>query len=245
MMHGKSIRLFAVQFLGNALLLGAGYYWLGVGESRAVTLAWSATLALVLLCGLCWLHGGLLAFFGGAPSPARAILKHTVPFLIAVAMTGAVYWALAQWAAYSGTPAIEIASWFTLKLRKPVKPAAVLRVFNFALALVRWMIIPVLALPMFSGIALRGWRGFGDFGRLCRNRAYWLAAPVLLVCALALPWDLIGWVPRTASFGAQLVSFGLRVFAAYLLFLCSWIFLASLTSAGKPAATQLKTAVSP
>ena len=245
-MGRRAVRLFAIQFFGNAVVLGLGYYWLGVGESRAATLAWSGTLALVLLCLACCLHGGLLAFFRpGEKAAGRTIVRHLLPFLAAVMIVGAAYWALAQWNTYSGTPALTIASWCTLKLRKPVKPATVLRVFRFVLALVRWVAIPVFVLPMFSGIAGRGWRGFAEFGRLRRSRMYWIAAPLLLVCALALPWELIGWVPRVTVFPLEMASFVVRVAISYFLFLCSWIFLASLTSAGKPLATQLKTAVSP
>ena len=244
-MPRKGVQLFAAQFLGNAAILGLGYYWLGVGESRAATLAWSAVLALLLLCLACCLHGGLLAFFRQTPSPARTMLRHLGPFLVAVILAGAVYWALARWAEYSGTPALTIASWCTLKLRKPIKPNTVLRVFNFMLAMVRWVVIPVFVLPMFSGIAARGWRGFSEFGRLRRSRVYWIAAPLLLVCALALPWELIAWVPHVSAFSLEMASLLVRAALAYFLFLCSWIFLASLTSGGKPLPTQLKTAASP
>jgi hypothetical protein len=244
-MGRRGRKLFATQFVGNLLVLGLGYYWLGVGESRAATLAWSALLALLILCLACCLHGGLLVFFDGGGSPVRTILRHLAPFLAAVVLLGGVYWSLAQWADYSGTPALRIASWCTLKLRKPVKPAAVLRVFNFVLTLVRWMVIPVFVLPMFSGIARRGWRGYDEFGRLRRSHFYWMAAPLLLACALAVPWMLITWVPLTSSFAMEMASLVVRGAAAYFLFLCSWIFLASLTSAGKPAPAQFKTAASP
>jgi len=175
----------------------------------------------------------------------RTIVRHLAPLLAAVVFIGAVYWALAQWAAYSGTPALTIASWFTLKLRKPIKPTSVLRVFNFVLALVRWMVIPVFVLPMLSGIAALGWRGFAEFGRMRRSRLYWVAAPLLLACALALPWELIGWVPHVSSFTLEMFSFVVRTAIAYFLFLCAWTLLASFTSAGKPLLTQLKTTASP
>ncbi|MGA3017659.1 MAG: hypothetical protein ABSF62_11110 [Bryobacteraceae bacterium] len=237
-MRREAMRLFAIHVAGNAVVLGLAYYWLGIGESRAATLAWSAVLALIILCLACCLHGGTLAFFRAGESRSlsvafRTTLRHMAPFLAAVVLIAAVYWLLAQWAAYSSTPALRIASWCTLKLRKPIKPATVLRVFSFVLGLIRWMVIPVFVLPMFSGIAGRGWRGFEEFGRLRRSRLYWIAAPLLLLCALALPWHLIGWVPHVGSFTVEMVSFTVRVAVGYLLFIAAWIFLASLTSAGK------------
>jgi hypothetical protein len=83
----------------------------------------------------CCLHGGTLVFFR-ADQPRslsaafRTVLRHMAPFLAAVILIAAVYWLLAQWAAYSATPALRIASWCTLKLRKPIKPATVLRAFD-------------------------------------------------------------------------------------------------------------------
>ena len=237
MIRREGMRLFAIQVAGNAVVLGLAYYWLGIGESRAVTLAWSAVLALVILCLACCLHGGTLVFFrAGEPrslsAAFRTTLRHMAPVLAAVVLVAAVYWLLAQWAAYSSTPALRIASWCTLKLRKPIKPATVLRVFSFVLGLIRWMVIPVYVLPMFSGIAARGWRGFGEFGRLRRSRLYWIAAPLLLLCALALPCQLVAWVPHVPSFTLEMLSFMVRAAVSYLLFITGWMFLASLTSGG-------------
>ena len=244
------IRLFGIHIAGNALVLGLAYYWLGIGESSAATLAWSAALALLILSMACCLHGGTLVFFcvdqpRSLSAAFRTVLRHMAPFLAAVVLIGAVYWLLAQWAAYSSTPALRIASWCTLKLRKPIKPATVLRAFDLVLALVRWMVVPVLVLPMFSGVAARGWRGATEFGRHRRSRLYWIAVPLLLVCALALPWQLVGWVPRVSSFALEMLSFMARAAIAYLLFIAAWTFLASLTSGGKPLLSQFKTTASP
>jgi len=231
------MRFFAIHAAGNALLLGLAYYWLGIGESSAATLAWSVAVAVVILSMACCLHGGTLVFFR-ADQPRslsaafRTVLRHMAPFLAAVILVAAVYWLLAQWAAYSATPALRIASWCTLKLRQPIKPAMVLRAFNIVLALVRWMVVPVFFLPMFSGIAARGWRGAAEFGRHRRDRFYWAAAPLLLLCALALPWQLVAWVPHVSSFAMEMLSFMARAAVSYVLFITGWIFLASLTSGG-------------
>jgi hypothetical protein len=229
------IRLFAIHVAGNALVLGLAYYWLGIGDSSAAALAWSAALAVVILSMACCLHGGTLAFFRADQSRSlsaafRTVLRHMAPFLAAVILIAAVYWLLARWAAYSSTPALRIASWCTLKLRKPIKPATVLRAFNIVLALVRWMVVPVFVLPMFSGIASRGWRGSAEFGRHRRSLVYWIATPLLLLCALALPWQLIAWVPRVGSFALEMLSFTARAAVAYAVFITAWIYLAFRTS---------------
>ena len=57
------VPLAAAHVVGNALLLWLGYYWLGLGESRASTLAWSALVALFLVTLECFLHGSTFAWF--------------------------------------------------------------------------------------------------------------------------------------------------------------------------------------
>ena len=41
----------------NALLLWLGYYWLGIGESRTPTLAWSGFIAFLTICLACSTYG--------------------------------------------------------------------------------------------------------------------------------------------------------------------------------------------
>ncbi len=247
----RSLRgLALVHAVTNALLLWLGYYWLGLGEGRASTLGWSAFVALVAMLLLCWTYGSALVFFrdnaGRRTGVAwRAALRNLPPLAIAALAVAAVYYLLARWADYSPTPTARVASYLTLTFRKPVKPASILRAFNIVLWLVRWVILPVLLLPMLSEIAGRGWRGFRAFGAFTRKWLFWIEAPLLLLCALALPLKLVTWVPEVGGFGWQSASFVLRAGAAYLFFVTAWLLLAFITSAGKPRFTQDKTAVSP
>jgi hypothetical protein len=147
----------------------------------------------------------------------------------------AIYSFLAWWAGYSVTPASKLASWLTLKFRKPVRPATVLRYFNALLWMVRWVLLPADLLPLFSGVASRGWRGFKEFGWRRYSRWYRLEVPLLTLCAVWAPFRLVDWVPRVKGFNMEMLSFGLRVGAAYILFVSAAMVLAFLTSRGKPA----------
>jgi hypothetical protein len=228
-------RLIALHLAGNALLLLLLYYWLGVGETRASTLLWSAFLALVLVAAACWLHAAAFAYFRGAelPKAFRQALRNLLPMLAAAALIAILYAFVAWAASNSGQPAFEIASYFTLKLRKPVKPNAILLVFAAGFWLVRWMVLPVFVLPLLSGVSSRGWAGFGEVGRMSRAWPFWIAAPVLLVCAFWLPLRLVGWAPHLTSFALEMTSFVVRLPIAYLLFIGSWLLLAFFTSGGK------------
>ncbi|MGD0776775.1 MAG: hypothetical protein ABSC05_28490 [Candidatus Solibacter sp.] len=233
-----SRKLFLLHLVANALLLWLAYEWLGVGESTRLRLVWSALAALAILALACWLHGATLVFFrasepkiGGA---FRTVLR-SVPALLVAAILVLVLYALLAWAAAaSEPPAFRLASWLTLKLRTPVKPATVARIFLAAFWIVRWVVVPVALLPMASGIAARGWRGYGEFSWRGGWR-YWLEVPLLLVAGLLLPFVVLGWVPAVSGFTLEMVSFAVRMLVAYLLFVSALWMLEWRTAARKDA----------
>jgi hypothetical protein len=131
-------------------------------------------------------------------------------------------------------------------MRKPVKPETVLAVFNAVLCVVRWMLIPIVLLPLAASIAAFGWKGFrSQWWMQAKKKIYWIEVPVLLVCAFWLPLKLIGWVPHVPNFTMETISFVLRLAIAYLLFTAAWITLARFTSGGNPVLSQPSTLASP
>jgi hypothetical protein len=243
-------KLALTHALANALLLWLGYYWLGLGEGRASALAWSALVALALVCLGSWCYGAAFLYFDPARRGAvlaawRTALRHLLPLALAAVLIVALYFSLDSWTMSRDSWAAKTASWFTLKLRKPVRPASVLSAFEVVLWMVRWTVLPVLWLPMVAGVASLGWRGFGAIGRLWRKPLYWLETPALLVLSVWLPLKLVGWIPEIAGFPLQMASFVVRAAAAYLLFVAGWLAIAFFTSGGKPSLTQSNTAVSP
>jgi hypothetical protein len=87
-------------------------------------------------------------------------------------------------------------------------------------------------LPVASGIAARGWRGFGEWSWRGGWR-YWMEVPLLLVAGLWLPFVLLGWVPAVSGFTMEMVSFSLRMLVAYLLFVGALWTLERVTAARK------------
>jgi hypothetical protein len=215
-------QLFLLHLMANALLLWLGYEWLDVGESTQLRLLWSALDALAILALVCWFHGATLVFFRGGGQAKindsfRTALRHVPVLLVAAIFALALYGLLAWAAGASGQPAFRLASWLTLKLRTPVKPVLVARIFLAGFWIVRWMVLPVALVPMASGIAKRGWRGCGEFGWRGGWR-YWLEVPLLLAAGLLLPFVVLGWVPAVGGFTLEAVSFSVRMLVAYLLF---------------------------
>src|SRR5580658_8410904 len=188
-------RIASIHLLSNALLLLLGYYWLGIAESHTTTLVWSFCVALFIAVLGVWTYGASLTHFR-QPAAWRTSLRNVLPLAVALLLLLAVYLLLAKWADYSSQPAFKIASYLTLKLRKPVRPSSVARVFNTILWLVEWMVLPVLLLPMLSAISASGWRGFTAAGSKPKRWLYWVETPVLLFCAVRLPLLLLHWVPR-------------------------------------------------
>ncbi len=239
-----------IHVLANIVVLWLGYYWLGIGETRAATLAWSALIALIVALLGCWTYGASFAFFGVQDNQRvsaawKAALRNLLPLAAAGAGIIVIYYLLSLWNGYSSHPAAQVASYLTLKLRKPVRPSSVLRVFRIGLGLIRWMALPVLLLPMLSAISSQGWRGFRGIGALARKRLYWIEAPLLLLCAVWAPLEILSWIPHVHSFRMEAASFAVRAFAAYLLFVVAWLVLAFVTSGGTPRFTQSKTVDSP
>jgi hypothetical protein len=242
--------LVIVHVLANAIVLWLGYYWLGIGETRAATLAWSTVIALVVVALGCWTYGASFAFFEKTGNRRviaawKAALWNLLPLAAAGLGIAIVYYLLSMWNDYSAHPAARVGSYLTLTLRKPVRPSSVLRVFRVVLGLVRWALLPVLLLPMLAAVASHGWRGFRRVGALSRKWLYWLEAPILLLCSMWAPLAILGWIPRVHSFGMEAASFAVRGSIAYLLFVVAWLALAFVTSGGTPRFTQSKTVDSP
>lgn len=237
-------RTLLLHLAANAVLMALAYYWLGIGESHTLTLVWSLFLAAFMFGVACWVYGASFASFGEQPA-WRTSFRHLPPFALAVLGFACVYWVIGQLADWSHQPAFQLASWLTLHFRKPVRPALVAGILNAIFWLVRWVLLPVPALPVLSGAANAGWNGLRAFSGKGRSLRLWVLTPILLFTAFRIPMLLLGWVPRVHGFGMETLSFTLRALLAYLLFGAAWLALAFVTSGGKPRFTQPKTVVSP
>lgn len=236
-----------LHLVGNAALLWLGYYWLGVGESTVPRVVWSLMVALVIVCGAAWLHGAALAYFreGDRSTLKPALvdaLRHLVPLFVLGLIVLLIYGLLAFWQDYSAKPAFKIASYLTLKLRKPLKPATVLAVFNGVLWVVRWLLLPVLLLPVAADVTAKGWRmNPAEAWKRALAWRYWIEVLVLMILAIWAPLKLIAWVPGVGGFKMQMTSFVVRLAIAYLLFVAGWLLMELFSSGGSPRVTHVKT----
>jgi hypothetical protein len=232
------------HLLGNALLLWLGYTWLGMSEADGPHLAGSAAVLLVFCLGALWLHATALAFFGRDSASnfrtAAFMALRRLPqlFVLAVIVT-LVYGLLSYcYGAFDHT-AFVIGSAGTMTLRRPVPPARVLAGFHALIWLLRWIVVPALALPLAARIVE------GRSSRLSRRWPYWLAVGALLLSAVWVPLRLLDWIPNVNAFGTEAVSFAIRIGLGYLLFVAALLTLEFFTSSGSPRPSQPSTVVSP
>jgi hypothetical protein len=243
--------LCAAHLAGNALLLLLGYYWLGLGESNAAHLAFSAAVIICFVLAALWLHGTALVLFRRDESltfagAAGRALHNLLPLFVLSALVFAVYMLLWHFYESFGHSAFNIGSYSTMKLRRPVEPTGVLRAFHGFIWFLRWLVVPFLAIPLASEVANRGWSGFGLTAfRRSRLFLFWIEAGVLAVAAVHLPLHLFLWVPTMPNFSMEVLSVIVRLGFGYLLFTVGLLVLEFLTSAGSPRSTQVNTVGSP
>ncbi|MGA7235709.1 MAG: hypothetical protein WBY44_08520 [Bryobacteraceae bacterium] len=230
-------QLAAIQLVGNAAALLLGYYWLSIGEARAGLLVWSATVALFTAALFLWIHAAGLSYGLSSDAPYRAALRRLPVLLIAAIVTLLLYVVLGKLQDACADPSFRFASWMTLKLRKPIKPAAVLGVVSAIFWLIRWIVLPNVFLPLIRAAAT--WRRPPGL----RGGPVWtqrLLTPPLLLAALWLPFRILHWRPLMSNFPLEMASFILRAAIAYLLFTAGLLALE-----GMPLFTQRNKAASP
>ena len=160
-MTRSALPLVILHFVGNALILWLGYYWLGLPESDGAHLAWSALVVLFFAVSALWLHGmGFAVFYRESGSTfvsaARRVSANLIPLFVLALIAIAIYWILTVVYDKFGHKAFLIASYLTLHLRKPVTPGRVLGWYHGLIWLLRWVIVPVILLPIAASTALSG-----------------------------------------------------------------------------------------
>lgn len=239
------------HLIGNALLLYVGYRWLGMSESDGPHLLASIAVIVIFIFGVAWLHGTALTHFNRTANlsfhaAALRTLRHLLPLFVLAIAAAIIYGLLAWWHDSFQHNAFVIGSYSTMKLRKPVAPSAIERGFHVFIWILRWIVVPVIFLPLAAGAALDGWGGIRWPSLVPGRRIlYWIEVCLLLLIAIWVPLRLVHWIPRIDSFGGQFASLAVRLGIGYLLFVAALLALEFFTSSGRPRATQVSTASTP
>ena len=233
-MHKSTRILCIMHFLGNAILLWVAYAWLSIGESSMILLTESILLGIVIAIAALWLHGSALAHFAAEDRsrlrPALGAALRHLPPLFLLAIMAVVLYGLTVW----------------LDSLMETKTGVVRTVSDVAIWVLQWLILPVLLLPLATGVVTKGFLGFShEAWRRSKRLIYWVEVVVLLLAGIWVPLKLVTWVPKLDGFGLQMTSFLIRLLVAYLLFVVAWLLLESFSSGGKPRTSQAMTASAP
>lgn len=219
-------RLWLIQAIANALLFWAAFTWLGLRDSRNSQLIATALFGLLILIPWLWLQNGTLAYCADRSQglwPAfRKSLATLALFAAVVIVFALLFWSLGRLQRPLTEAGQRTASWLTFHLRKPFRPPTWIRAYLAILWGVRWIVLPVLMLPIASGVSRHGLRGI----RLATSRVFWIEYLIALLFGFWIPALLMQWVPALSGTLPQVLSFALRFGLAYLLIISSWLAIA-------------------
>jgi len=186
----------------------AGVYWafLNTPESTVWALLLSAVLSAAALALVGLTVNGAIDIWINGPSATgvKRAVRH-IPAVVPAALVVWLFWWIAggidtRVALRSG----EINAWFIARFGWD-DMSALFTAIRYFTTWLRWVVGPVLALSLLTGIAAAGWSAMGRatwIGRALRPRTLlvatlWFVALVLLPWIYLVPWRP-GWVPPTS-----------------------------------------------
>ena len=195
-------RVFLLHLVGNAILIGLLYLWLGIRDARALQILATVVLGAILVAGALYLHAGTWHWMRTSDwrVPRQTLIRFAAGILIFIL----IGWLL------SLIPVDRAGQWtaslLTFKTRKPINPGNVTRFFRMALWIIKWFVVPVVIL--------------GEWKR----PKFWLIWAGVLLVGWYIPQRLVYWTPDFKSTTAEVVSVILRWGLAYVLATVAWLF---------------------
>jgi len=226
--RGGLVRLWVLNFFGNAAALAVWYVWLLVPDAHGWQVAGSLLAALCVIVLILWLRAGTLAYFRIAEFRNSGMVwrafGHSLRHIVVLAIWGAMLAALLSlfWDLRTYTPQAGVL--IRQKLNAGPPPRNVARDLDWLIVLIVSVIIPAVWLPIGSTLAAAGFsRGLVRSWRTLKQPMYWVCWCVLIFVGGYIPYKLIWWIPDLDDLRKQAWSMGLRFFAAYALLITAWI----------------------
>jgi len=237
----RTPRLWAVQFLGNALILLLYAGWLRLPEAHWWDLLLNLLVLLLAIAGALVLHGGTLNYFTRAHADRAALLtpnfRRALKHCLAIAMWALVFFFLCFQAdklgdygyTFPGYLRSELPNW----IRKHTTADGFTSIYDFMAGFVLWVVLPGLLLPGALLAANHGFRGLirlREWGRVLRRASYWVVlimavVPAGIVILLLLDWKMNS---ATATLRGEEISLGLRLLTSYVIALFAWLWVCSM-----------------
>ena len=229
----SSKRVWLAQFVINALLMIAFFYWTQIPEEAG----WQFTLTVV--CGLAivivtlWLHSATFVYFGEKSERSlrtafRSSVARIPAFLVWAVIFGLVLWFIGQLWDYDEQAGGYARHFLPLFLRRTITPRSMFSASHWLVWFLYFFVWPILFLPVGAQVATKNFRGFFSAVafRPIRSVRFWLAYLVCFLVGAYVPYRLAWMVPRKPSpLNAQEWSMGLRLGLGYLLLATAWVVL--------------------
>jgi hypothetical protein len=216
----------AAQFVGTALLILVGLAWTRLPDKHIWQVALSLLVPLLLGISVFELQAGTVRSFEDDDGHRVKLVWGAVTLLVWIAV-GAATWAILdwcdeqipQWAGYlnSQASAHARARFFTYE--------HIQSWFGITEWLLRWVVVPAKVIPYAAASAQWGWHlPWRRILRLLWNWRWWLGVLVAALVAVALPSRFFASEP-SGTVHAQVWHVALKLTAAYLLAVGSWVLL--------------------
>ncbi len=232
-------RWVAVQFIGNALLILLCLAWTRLPDRHAWQVALTLLIPVLLAISALELHAATMRRLADDDGRRVKLVWGALTLLAWLALAWAAWWLLDlyddhiwTWAGYlnSKAPAHARATWLSFER---------LTLFlSWIEWIVRWIALPGKLIPLATASAQWGWRlRWRLTARVRLDWRWWLAVVPAALLAVALPARFFAAEPAGAV-SAQVWHVGLKLAAAYMLAVTSWVCLlawaAVLFAAGRP-----------
>lgn len=234
--------LWLLQLLGNALIILIFLLWLRIPDAYWWELFFQVVVALLIVVGALWLHGGTLNYYSDVSSDVKAglgeafkkTLRHLPAFAVSVLVFGVLFYFARKLDNYQYEFPGYLRSEFPAWLRRHISEPTMDNLYEGFVFIVRWIVVPGLVLPLGLLCARAGFRGFLQFGawwRVVRSLAFWIVLIVAAIIGIYCTGKILDWKlnPKTATLGGEKIWLGFRLVVIYLLALFSWLWVCCMT----------------
>jgi len=229
----RSKRVWLVHLIGNALLVLAFLYWIGIPDETGWQFALTVFGAVMIaFCTLC-LHSATFDYFSIASeqrfkSSLRRSVARIPAFLVWTIIFGIALWLIGQLWAYDEQTGGYARHSLPFLVRKGVGPRNMFSEAHWGIWFLYFFLWPIAFLPVGGQVAVLNFRGFWSRAafRPIRRWRFWLAYLICFVVGAYIPYWLAWMVPRKASpLSEQTWSMVLRLGFGYLLLVTAWVVL--------------------
>jgi len=230
--HSGAMKLWLLNLVGNAALLGAVYFWLLLPDAHGWQVGASAAVAVVVVFFGVWLRAGTFAYFrvGEFRDNAKVwrAFRQGLRHMVALAVWAILILAVELLQIRLRKYAPQFGVWFWQKSPTFLRFGGPRQVFHSAdwlLWFLIWVLAPAVWLPIATTVAATGfgWKRMTRSLRVLRRPAYWLWFCALMLAGAYVPYKLVWWIPDLSDLSKQAWSMGFRFLLAYVILISAWV----------------------